>query len=69
MAKKKRTWCPGGATQLGFTWSKESRKMLPEDRKIKFIRCPICDQRFEVQNKECHDHGCIHHFVPNHKAY
>lgn len=69
--RKRRTWCPGGGKDLGFIYDKESRKLskTPERRKIKFVRCSVCDQRFEVQNKDCHDPGCTHSFIPNHKAY
>lgn len=69
--KKVRTWCSGGMKDLGFEYSRESRKMAatPEKRKTRFVRCSICDQRFEVYNQECHDPGCIHQKVPRHKAY
>jgi len=67
--KKKRVWCPGGGQHLTSQYDDESRKTKPEDRKVKHIRCSVCDQRFEIQNKECHDPGCVHGFVPNHKAY
>lgn len=69
--KKIRLWCPGGGKDIGFQFSKESRKLslTPALRKTRFVRCGVCDQRFEVQNKDCHDFGCTHSFVPKHKAY
>lgn len=67
--KRIRTWCSGGGRDLGFEWSDKSRKTKPEDRKVKFIRCSVCGQRFEALNRECHDAGCVHQQVPPHKAY
>ena len=66
--KRRRDWCPGGGLVLDFTYNQENRDTPPERRKIKTVRCSECGQRFEVHNKECSDHGCIHSFVPKHKA-
>jgi len=69
MARKKRDWCPGGDEKLGFTYNHENRITPPERRKVKFVRCRVCGQRFERKNRECDDYGCIHYSVPKHKAY
>jgi len=68
---KVRVWCPGGGKDLGFDYDAKSRKLAktPEKRKVKFVRCGVCSQRFEVYNRECHDPGCVHYHVPPHKAY
>lgn len=68
---KIRCWCPGGGRHLQFEFTKLSRRLslTPYKRKIKYARCEVCDQRFEVQNKDCHDPGCTHQFVPRHKAF
>lgn len=67
--KKIRVWCPGGGKDIGFDYNHKSRSTPEEKRKVKYIRCGVCGQRFEVFNKECHDPGCVHHYVPKHKAY
>jgi len=71
--KKKRIkeWCSGGGEALTIEWSKESRKLCltPDKRKTKYARCKICNQRFEIYNRECDDLGCIHMSIPKHKAY
>jgi transcription elongation factor Elf1 len=66
-----RLWCPGGGVDVGFQYDDESRKLAltPEKRKVKYVRCGVCGQRFEVHNRECHDAGCVHQRVPRHKAY
>lgn len=69
--RRKRDWCPGGGEHLDFRWDDESRKECenPERRKVKYVRCKICGQRFEVYNRECEDPGCVHFYIPDHKAY
>lgn len=66
-----RTWCPGGGQNLGFVYDRKSRQLAenPERRKVKFVRCSVCDQRFEVHNRDCHDPGCTHFDVPRHKTF
>ena len=62
--KKIRTWCPGGNDNLGYidNGNNDRDKIKP-----KYVRCKICDQRFEAYNKrtDCCDIIC----VPKHKAY
>lgn len=71
LPKKKRikTWCSGGGKDLGFQYDKESRETPSEKRRLKYVRCQVCDQRFQAYNRECHDVGCVHTYVPKHKAY
>ena len=66
-----RTWCPGGGKDLGFQYDDKRRELSknPERRKTKHVRCGVCDQRFEVYNRDCHDPGCTHFHVPRHKAF
>jgi hypothetical protein len=69
--KRVRTWCPGGGKCIDFQFDEESRKLCltPEKRKVKYARCTVCNQRFEVYYEECHDAGCVHSYIPKHKAY
>lgn len=48
--KKLRIWCSGGNKEL---W----------EPKTKYVRCDVCDQRFEAYSK---DQAL---YVPPHKAY
>lgn len=34
----------------------------------KKVRCPKCGKQFETFTRECHDPGCIHLYLPKHKA-
>lgn len=62
--KKIRIWCPGGDENLGYT---EESGQDVDKIKVKYVRCKICDQRFEAYNKRS---GCCSiTCVPKHKAY
>lgn len=62
---KQRLWCPGGGESRDWHWDDSE----PERRKKKFIRCKVCDQRFEAEQRACCCPNCIHFKVPRHKAW
>jgi hypothetical protein len=67
---KTRKWCPGGNKNLGHISAKDRTRIIddPDRYKKKFVRCEICNQRFEVYNVR--DHGCCDMAkIPPHKAY
>lgn len=71
---KTRKWCIGGNVTLAYKhsadkdnpkgWGFQNRSKI----KPKYIRCHVCDQRFEVYNTESCCDGIIQR-IPPHKAY
>lgn len=69
-----RTWCPGGFVIVQLKTKDAPRFMQLQGIKViprnKFVRCGVCDQRFEAQATPCCDGHCPpNHRVPKHKAY
>lgn len=68
---RRRDWCPGGGVCIDWYWNHDKRRrVVPyQKNRTKFIRCGACGQRFEALFRECQDSGCVHIWVPKHKAY
>lgn len=68
--KPKRDWCSGGGKMIDWEWNHDKKwNTSPDLRKVKYARCSVCNQRFEVINRECEDAHCWHKYIPKHKAY
>jgi hypothetical protein len=65
--KKARVWCPGGDRSIGSCFPDIAKD--PSERKKVFQRCAVCDQRFELLNRDCCCPGSIHPRIPKHKAF
>lgn len=72
--KRVKVWCREKLTRydwLGFLPLKLNR-IKPDHvkgPKIKFARCPDCNRKLQLINKECQDPGCWHIYYPPHKKW
>lgn len=65
-------WCETENTDiggLGFVKKKDIYGNWVIDSKYpKKVRCPKCRKQLETFTRSCHDDGCIHVYMPKHKA-
>ena len=70
--KPKREWCDGGGKIIDLLPGSKAREHLiePSKTKKKYVRCSVCDQRFEVWNDvDWFTYDDVVQRVPKHKAY
>ena len=73
--QRTREWCQGGGKVLEVfgVYDKKAKKEWGEEhlRKVEYIRCPTCNQKFEICNSEdAHSFSWeIARTIPKHKSY
>ena len=70
--KRKREWCSGGGEVIERMPYGEAIENLvePTKTKVKYVRCAVCNQRFEIWNdKDYFFYDNVKRRVPKHKAY
>lgn len=72
--KRVKVWCREKLTIYGCIGFLRpiSNKIKPDNikgPKVKFSRCPDCNRKLQLINKECQDAGCWHIYYPPHKKW